>query len=316
MSGAPPGVEALDIAVQARLLRRATRAALAVSGALICLKFAAWIATDSVAVLSSLVDSALDAIASAINFVAVRQALAPPDAEHRFGHGKAESIAGLAQAAFVAGSALFLTFEALSRLASPRPVAYGDAGVAVMVLSIVLTFGLVRYQTYVVRRTGSTAIGADSLHYRADLLANLAIIGALVGAGRLDAAWIDPAAALLVAAYILYSAWGILRTALDGLMDREFPEAERRRILDIAAAHPQVRGVHDLRTRRSGPRSFVQLHLELEGSMTLRDAHAVSDRVERDIVAAFPAAEVIVHLDPEGLAEEAPDYVRPRRRPT
>lgn len=316
MSGAPPGVEALDIAAQARLLRRATRAALAVSGALICLKFAAWIATDSVAVLSSLVDSALDAIASAINFVAVRHALAPPDAEHRFGHGKAESIAGLAQAAFVAGSALFLTFEALSRLASPRPVAYGDAGVAVMVLSIVLTFGLVRYQTYVVRRTGSTAIGADSLHYRADLLANLAIIGALVGAGRLDAAWIDPAAALLVAAYILYSAWGILRTALDGLMDREFPEAERRRILDIAAAHPQVRGVHDLRTRRSGPRSFVQLHLELEGSMTLRDAHAVSDRVERDVVAAFPAAEVIVHLDPEGLAEEAPDYARPRRRPT
>lgn len=316
MSGAPPGVEALDIAAQARLLRRATRAALAVSGALICLKLAAWIATDSVAVLSSLVDSALDAMASAINFVAVRHALAPPDAEHRFGHGKAESIAGLAQAAFVAGSALFLTFEALSRLASPRPVAYGDAGVAVMVLSIVLTFGLVRYQTYVVRRTGSTAIGADSLHYRADLLANLAIIGALVGAGRLDAAWIDPAAALLVAAYILYSAWGILRTALDGLMDREFPEAERRRILDIAAAHPQVRGVHDLRTRRSGPRSFVQLHLELEGSMTLRDAHAVSDRVERDVVAAFPAAEVIVHLDPEGLAEEAPDYARPRRRPT
>lgn len=316
MSGAPPGVETLGIADRERLLKRATRAALAVSGALICLKFAAWIATDSVAVLSSLVDSALDAMASAINFVAVRHALAPPDAEHRFGHGKAESIAGLAQAAFVAGSALFLTFEALSRLASPRPVAYGDAGVAVMVLSIVLTFGLVRYQTYVVRRTGSTAIGADSLHYRADLLANLAIIGALVGAGRLDAAWIDPAAALLVAAYILYSAWGILRTALDGLMDREFPEAERRRILDIAAAHPQVRGVHDLRTRRSGPRSFVQLHLELEGSMTLRDAHAVSDRVERDVVAAFPAAEVIVHLDPEGLAEEAPDYARPRRRPT
>ena len=315
MSGAPPGVETLGIAAQARLLKRATRAALAVSGALICLKFAAWVATDSVAILSSLVDSALDAMASAINFVAVRHALAPPDAEHRFGHGKAESIAGLAQAAFVAGSALFLIFEALSRLAGPRPVAYGDAGVAVMLVSIVLTFGLVRYQTYVVRRTGSTAIGADSLHYRADLLANLAIIGALVGAGRLDAAWIDPAAALLVAAYILYSAWGILRTALDGLMDREFPEAERRRILDIAAAHPQVRGMHDLRTRRSGPRSFVQLHLELEGSMTLRDAHVVSDRVEEDIVAAFPGAEVIVHLDPEGIAEDMPDYARSQIRP-
>lgn len=316
MSGAPPGVEVLGIAARARLLRRATRAALAVSGALICLKFAAWVATDSVAILSSLVDSALDAMASAVNFVAVRHALAPPDAEHRFGHGKAESIAGLAQATFVAGSALFLIFEALSRLAGPRPVAHGDAGIAVMLVSIVLTFGLVRYQTYVVRRTGSTAIGADSLHYRADLLANLAIIGALVGAGRFDAAWIDPAAALLVAAYILYSAWGILRTALDGLMDREFPEAERRRILDIAAAHPQVRGVHDLRTRRSGPRSFVQLHLELEGSMTLRDAHVVSDRVEEDIVAAFPGAEVIVHLDPEGIAEDMPDYARSQIRPT
>ena len=316
MSGAPPGVEVLGVAARARLLKRATRAALAVSGALICLKFAAWVATDSVAILSSLVDSALDAMASAVNFVAVRHALAPPDAEHRFGHGKAESIAGLAQAAFVAGSALFLIFEALSRLAGPRPVAYGGAGVAVMLVSIALTFGLVRYQTYVVRRTGSTAIGADSLHYRADLLANLAIIGALVGAGRFDAAWIDPAAALLVAAYILYSAWEILRTALDGLMDREFPEAERRRILDIAAAHPQVRGMHDLRTRRSGPRSFVQLHLELEGSMTLRDAHVVSDRVEEDIVAAFPGAEVIVHLDPEGIAEDMPDYARSQIRPT
>lgn len=315
MSGAPPGVETLGIAAQARLLKRATRAALAVSGALICLKFAAWVATDSVAILSSLVDSALDAMASAINFVAVRHALAPPDAEHRFGHGKAESIAGLAQAAFVSGSALFLVFEALSRLASPRPVAYGDAGVAVMFVSIVLTFGLVRYQTYVVRRTGSTAIGADSLHYRADLLANLAIIGALVGAGRFDAAWIDSAAALLVAAYILYSAWGILRTALDGLMDREFPEAERRRILDIAAAHPQVRGVHDLRTRRSGPRGFVQLHLELKGSMTLRDAHVVSDRVEKDIVAAFPGTEAIIHQDPEGIAEDMPDYARSQIRP-
>lgn len=311
MSGAPLGMEA-----QARLLKRAARAALAVSGALICLKFAAWVATDSVAILSSLVDSSLDAIASAINFLAVRQALAPPDAEHRFGHGKAESIAGLAQAAFVAGSALFLAVEAIARLARPRPVAYGDAGVAVMIVSIILTFGLVRYQSYVVRRTGSTAIGADSLHYRADLLANLAIIGALVGAGRFDAAWIDPAAALPIAAYILYSAWGILRTALDGLMDREFPEAERRRILEIAAAHPQVRGAHDLRTRRSGPRSFVQLHLELEGSMTLFDAHIVSDRVEKDIAAAFPGAEVIVHQDPEGIAEETPDYARSRSRPT
>ena len=300
----------LDPAARARLIRRAARASLAVAAVLIVVKFAAWLATGSVAVLSSLVDSALDAIASAVNFIALRHALQPADREHRFGHGKAEAIAGLAQSAFVAGSALFLTVESVSRLIRPQEIAYGGAGIAAILLSMVLTFALVRFQSFVVARTGSTAIGADSLHYRADLLVNAAIVGALAAATWLDTSPIDPLVALLVAGYILRSAWAIMRTALDGLMDRELPDADRARIVAIVRSHPEVRGVHDLRTRRAGIQPFVQLHLALDGSMTLLEAHTVSDRVEAAIVAAFPGAEVIVHQDPEGIAEPMPDYAR------
>ena len=300
----------LDAAARARLIRRAARASLAVAAVLIAVKFAAWLATGSVAVLSSLVDSALDAIASAVNFIALRHALQPADREHRFGHGKAEAIAGLAQSAFVAGSALFLTVESVSRLIRPQEIAYGGAGIAAILLSMVLTFALVRFQSFVVARTGSTAIGADSLHYRADLLVNAAIVGALAAAAWLETSSIDPIVALLVAGYILRSAWAIMRTALDGLMDRELPDADRARIVAIVRSHPEVRGVHDLRTRRAGIQPFVQLHLELDGSMTLLEAHTVSDRVEAAIVAAFPGAEVIVHQDPEGIAEPMPDYAR------
>ena len=295
---------------RARLMRNATRASVAVAGTLIVVKFAAWIATDSVAVLSSLIDSALDALASLVTLFAVRYALTPPDREHRFGHGKAEPIAGLCQSAFVAGSALFLIVESVARLVEPRPIAYGNAGVAAILFSAALTFCLVRYQAHVVRRTGSTAIGADSLHYRADLAVNLAIAAALLLSAQLGWAWIDPVAAIAVAAYILHSVRAIARQALDGLMDREFSDADRARIVAIAEAHEQVKGVHDLRTRRSGAQPFVQLHLELEGAMTLLDAHIVSDRVEAAIVAAFPGAEVIVHQDPAGIAERMPDYAR------
>ena len=299
-----------DAAARGRLIRRAAQASLAVAGVLIVVKLAAWVATGSVAVLASLVDSALDAIASAINFVAVRHALQPADREHRFGHGKAEAIAGLAQSAFVAGSAVFLAVESASRLIVPREIAHGDIGVAAILFSMVLTFALVRFQSVVVARTGSTAISADSLHYRADLLVNATIIGALGAATWLDASWIDAVAALLIAGYILRSAWAIMRTALDGLMDRELPDADRERIVAIVRSHPETRGVHDLRTRRAGLQPFVQFHLELDGSMTLLEAHAVSDRVEAAIVAAFPGAEVIVHQDPEGLAEPMPDFAR------
>jgi len=300
----------LDDGANARLMRLATYASVSVAAFLIVIKLAAWLATDSVSVLSSLVDSVLDSIASLINLFAVRHALTPADREHRFGHGKAESIAGLGQAAFIAGSAAFLIFESVRRFVTPQEISHGTIGIGVMAVSIVLTFLLVRYQMRVVRQTGSTAISADSLHYRGDLLVNAAIIVSLILSTRLAMTWVDPAIAIGIAVYILYNAWLVAREALNALMDREFPDGDRQRILGIARAHPQVKGAHDLRTRRSGVQPFIQLHLELDGAMTLHDAHIISDQVEADIIAAFPGAEVIIHQDPEGLAEPMPTFAR------
>ena len=299
-----------DSDANARLMRLATYASVSVAGFLIIIKLIAWLATDSVSVLSSLVDSVLDSIASLINLIAVRHALTPADQEHRFGHGKAESIAGLGQAAFIAGSAAFLIFESVRRFVTPQEISHGTVGIGVMAVSIVLTFLLVRYQMHVVRKTKSTAISADSLHYRGDLLVNAAIIVSLLLSTRLAMTWVDPAIAIIIAVYILYNAWLVARDALNALMDREFPDEDRQRILDIATAHSQVKGAHDLRTRRSGVQPFIQLHLELDGDMTLNDAHIISDQVEADIIAAFPGAEVIIHQDPEGLAEPMPSFAK------
>ncbi len=297
-------------AANARLMRLATYASVSVAAFLILIKLAAWLATDSVSVLSSLVDSVLDSIASLINLFAVRHALTPADPEHRFGHGKVESIAGLGQVAFITGSAAFLIFESMRRFVTPQEISHGSIGIGVMMVSIVLTFLLVRYQMRVVRQTGSTAIGADSLHYRGDLLVNAAIVVSLILSTRFAMSWVDPAIAMMIAAYILYNAWLVTRGALNALMDREFPDKDRQRILDIASAHPQVKGTHDLRTRRSGVQPFIQIHLELDGALTLHDAHIISDQVEANIIAAFPGAEVIIHQDPEGLAEPMPTFAR------
>ena len=300
-----PGPEA---GKHARLLRLATRAAVAVAGLLIVAKLAAWFLTDSVAILSSLMDSVLDVGASLVNMYAVAHALVPADREHRFGHGKAEALAGLAQSAFISGSALFLVAEAVQRLIEPRAIVRDEIGIAVMVLSLVLTLGLVLFQRQVIKRTKSIAIAADSMHYRADILANLGVILALILAGRFGWIYADPVIALLVAGYILFGAWGIIKGSLDQLMDRELPEEQRSRIRQIALDHELVEDVHDLRTRSSGMQSFIQLHMELDGDLTLMQSHEIADQVEDAIRQAFPGAEVIIHQDPAGLEEWQPDY--------
>ena len=286
-----------------RLMRMATYASVGVAGFLIVIKLAAWLYTDSVSLLSTLIDSLLDALASLVNLVAVRQALTPADQEHRFGHGKAEPLAALAQSTFVAGSALFLIFEAGSRLIQPTPVAHGEVGIAVMLVAIVLTFALTRYQAYVVKRTGSLAIAADSLHYIGDLLINAAVIVALLLATQLGWALADPIFGLAIAGYIVFTAWKIARSAMDMLMDRELPEDERERIKRIVAGHAEVLDLHDLRTRASGPTMFIQLHLEMDGAMSLYRAHAVADAVEAELQEAFPRAQILIHQDPYGLEE-------------
>lgn len=285
-------------ASRGRLMRLATNASLALAIILLLAKLAAFLVTDSMAMLSAVVDSLLDTVASVVNLLAVRHALQPADREHRFGHGKAESLAGLGQAAFIGGSAAFLIVEACRRLLNPVPIENSAFGIAVIVVTIATTFALVRLQAYVVRSTGSVAVAADELHYRGDLLLNGGVLLALVLGPWLGWPLIDPALAIVIALFILISAWQIMARSLNVLMDRELPDEDRARIRRICEARPEVIGVHDLRTRSAGTNIFVQLHLELDGAMSLQQANAIAHAVESDIQAAFPGAEVLVHEDP------------------
>lgn len=294
-----------------QLLRSATRVAVAVACALVLGKFVAWWISDAVSLLATLIDSVLDVLASTLNLLAVRHALSPADREHRFGHGKAEALAGLGQSAFVTGSAGFLLLESGRRLIDPAPLGAIGPGVAVTLLSIVATLALVSYQRYVLSRVDSVAIRADSLHYRTDLLVNLGVLLALWLA-KVGWPGFDPLLAMAIAGYILYSAMDILRQSLDQLMDRELPQAQRAEVERIALAHRQVHGVHDLRSRRSGIAMFLQLHLELDDDLSLFEAHAIADQVEAAIVEAYPEAEVLIHIDPVSVApdEPAPEFLQ------
>jgi ferrous-iron efflux pump FieF len=287
-----------------RLMRLATYASTIVAALLIAIKLAAWAATGSVALLSTLIDSTLDLAASALNLMAVRHALMPADHDHRFGHGKAESLAGLGQAAFIVGSGGLLLIEASGRVLRPEPVLHGEWGIAVMVISILATAALVGFQRHVIAKTGSTAISADSLHYAGDLLINFSVIVSLLMA--MFGGWVlaDPLFAIGIACWLLINAWQIMKGSLDTLMDRELPDADRERIRALVRAHPEVLGLHDLRTRTSGRQGFVQLHLELPDDMPLIQAHRIADEVEGAILAEFPLFEVIIHEDPAGVREE------------
>ena len=270
---------------------------------LIVTKVVAWVLTDSVSLLSTLIDSLLDAAASVINLVAVRHALQPADDEHRFGHGKAEPLAGLAQSAFIVGSALFLIFESIERIAHPTMIVNPEIGYSVMVFSIVVTVGLVMFQRYVVRKSGPLAISADSLHYQTDVMINGSVLLSIFLASELGMTLADPIFAIGIALFISHTAWKIGMEALNILMDHELPYDDRRKIIEIACAQDGVEGVHDLRTRFSGTQVFIQMHVEMDGDMPLRRAHEIADVVELEVGAAFPNSEVIVHQDPEGIED-------------
>jgi ferrous-iron efflux pump FieF len=293
-----------------RLRRIATYASVTVAAVLIAVKFAAWLETGSVALLSSLVDSLLDIVASLVNLVAVRHAMSPADREHRFGHGKAEPLAVLGQSAFITGSAMLLLAEAVRRLVSPAPVENPPAGIAVMVFSIAVTIGLVLYQRHVVRRTGSIAISADELHYRSDVVLNLSVIAALVLGSVLNFPLLDPLFGAAIGIWIVYSAVRLARLSLFQLMDHELPDDEREKIRGIVQSHPDVVAAHDLRTRVAGPTAFIQIHIEMDGTMSLIRAHEISDEVEAELRAAYPNAEVIIHQDPEGVEEPRSSFPR------
>lgn len=288
------------LAAAASLMKAATIWAVLASSFLVVIKFTAWLMTGSVALLGSLIDSVMDVLASSTNYVAVRHALTPADSDHRFGHGKAEALAGLGQFAFISGSAVFLALESGDRLLHPEALQRTGTGFLVTIVAIAITLALVTFQRHVVKKTGSLAIGADELHYRSDLLMNIGVIVALglSSVGGMAAA--DGLFGLGIAAYLGFSAWKIMRRSFDELMDKEFAEEDRQKIRSIVLSFSEVKDMHDLRTRRSGVHAFIQLHLELDGDMKLIDAHAVSDQVEASITDVFEGAEVIIHEDPAG----------------
>lgn len=298
MAHSPDHSLALASVSDEKLLRWATYASVFTATCLIVIKIFAWWLTDSVSMLASLVDSLMDAAASLINLFAVAHALVPADHEHRFGHGKVESLAGLGQAVFIFISALFLLYNAYDRLQHPQELMALGWGTAVTLVSIALTVLLLLFQSYVVKRTQSLAVKADALHYRSDLATNAVILLALLfsyyGFQR-----VDPLFAIVIAFYILYSAWCIAHDSAQILLDRELPDAMRARIIDVAEAIAEVKSIHDLRTRRSGLTHFIQLHIDLDASLTLQQAHRIADEVEAAIIAAIPNADVIIHQDPK-----------------
>lgn len=281
-----------------RLNRLAGIAAIATACVLIAIKGWAWIVTGSLSVAASMVDSSLDLVTSGANLAAILYAARPPDAEHQFGHDAIEDVAALGQALIVAVSALAIGWNAVARLIEPVPLASEDAGIAVMVVSLALTAVLVLFQRSVAARTGSRVVAADALHYLSDALPAGAAIVALAASRWLELGWLDPVLSLAAAAVLLHGAREIAAGAFAGLLDRELDEAQIGRIRAIAQATPGLAGFHDLKTRRSGSRVYIQIHVEIDGTRTLREAHAIGATLRHRLREAFPRAEVIVHKDP------------------
>lgn len=294
---------ALTVQETAALTRRITLLSVATAVVLVSIKAVVWVMSGSVALLASLADSALDLVASLATFFAVRYAVVPPDAEHRFGHGKAEAFASLLQAGLVFASAALIGREAVADLIDPRPLRQGGWAIAVMLASTVLTLGLVAAQTRVLRRTGSVAVSGDRAHYLSDLGSNLVALLGIAASAWLGVSGFDAAAALIVAALLLWGAIGIFREASSQLLDRELGPEARRQIVELITNDPLVIGVHQLRTRASGPFVHMQMHVDLDPQLSLEAAHEVLVAAEKRVLEAFPSADIIMHADPRGKAE-------------
>jgi ferrous-iron efflux pump FieF len=285
------------------LTRRVTSLSVATALVLVAVKCAVWLASGSVALLASMADSGLDLIASTTTFLAVRYAAAPPDAQHRYGHGKAEAFASLVQAGLVFASSALIGQEAINRLTSPKPVVEQGWALAAMVLSILLTGVLITAQTYSLRRTRSVAVSADRTHYATDLASNLIALGGIAAAAVLGDPVYDSLAALGVAALLLWGAISVFRESSDQLLDHELPDSARARIVNLVLADPLVLDVHQLRTRAAGPIMHVQMHADLDPELSLESAHKIVVAAEKRILSDFPAADIIIHPDPRGRAE-------------
>jgi ferrous-iron efflux pump FieF len=291
------------------LRRIASRISLVVAVVLVAVKFGAWLATGSVALLASAIDALVDTGSSLVTYFGVRYAEQPPDKDHRFGHDKGEAAAGFTQATFLAGAAVVLAFQSVQRLIFPQPSgATLDTGVLIIAGSLLAAIGLVIMQSWVLKRTGSTAIAADRAHYMTDIALNTGVLLAL-GVTKLTG-WerADPAFALAISGYILWNAYHIAQAVLAQLLDRELPSADRRHIKDVILGCSGVRDMHDLRTRHAGDRIFVEFHLEVDEDLTVKHGHAIGDLAEAAVINLLPGVvEVTAHLEPFGIDDERLD---------
>ena len=288
----------------ARLTRNAALASVSLALMLGGAKaFAAW-KTGSVAMLGSLADSGLDLVASLVTLLGVHIAAQPADEDHRFGHGKAESLAALFQVAVITASAIAILVQAVQRLNEGDVSANADTGIAVSVFAIIATLALTTYQRHVIAQTGSVAIGADNVHYQSDLLLNAAVIVALVLEQYAGLTGADPVFGVAIALWLLFGAWRASIAAIDQLMDKEWPEEKRMRFVEVASRHPELKNLHDLRTRTSGSADFVQFHIWMDPKMTVAQAHDVVEHVENELRAEFPGTDILIHIDPEGQVDE------------
>ena len=296
-----------SIPPHANLRRVATYASVSVSATLIVAKLIAFFMTDSIALLSSMIDSAVDLLAALITAFAVARALRPPDRDHRYGHGKAEPLAAMAQAAFITGSSVLLSIEAIGRLSKPHPLQNANVGYGIMGLAVFLTLFLLAFQGHVVRKTNSLAIGADRMHYVGDVAINLAVAATFALEQLTGKTFFDPLFAIAIAIGMLGGAWHIVLIALNVLMDRELPEEERAKILAHAKQVDGVRGIHDLRTRTDSGKIFMELHIEIDGNISVREGHDLAEGVMQAITRVYANADIIVHQDPDGHPEDRLD---------
>lgn len=286
-----------------KLVKRAANFAIIIAVSLIIIKAFAWWKTGSISILAAMTDSVVDLFASLTNILVLRFALQPADDDHTFGHGKAESLAALAQSAFISGSAVFLLLQGFHKLTNPELISQSHIGVIVSIVSIVATAILVLYQRYVVKITQSPAIEADSLHYQTDLFMNAAILVAMLlnGAGFIYA---DAIFAIGIALYIAFNAVKMFWEAVQTLLDKSLPDEEIEQIKEIASHHPNILGIHDIQTRRAGAVRFIQLHLELDDHLTLLVAHEITDSLEQKLLEAFPMSKVIIHQEPTTVVKQ------------
>jgi cation diffusion facilitator family transporter len=291
-----------------RLRRLASNTSFILALSLVGVKLVAWALTGSMALLAAAVDGVLDVCTSMVTFIGIRFAERPEDDNHRYGHGKGETLAAFLQALLLAGAGCTLVFQALREFMHPRALAQLQAGVLMTAGSLAAVGCLVALQSWVIRRTGSTAIIADRKHYLADIIVNIGVLISLGTSWLTRSERVDPGVGLCLSVYMIWCAWTMVRDALQGLLDEELPPADRETILETVRACPGVVDLHDLRTRNASDRKFIELHLEIDGDLTVRAGHDICERAAAAVRALYDGnAEVLIHAEPAGIIDDRLD---------